>query len=83
MIAIHPVHRRLAEIILKTEKVGGFHMLPVYEQSEIFHCLQVNAKLVYDLDSLKELSLHAYEINDMEWLHDLTKRIDDLESKCL
>jgi len=74
MLAIHPVHRRLAQIVLKASSAGGFDKLSEYEQVELNHCLQVNAKLVCDMDMLKHLSFLAYEMNDTEWQQDLCRR---------
>ncbi|UUZ85631.1 hypothetical protein LJK88_20290 [Paenibacillus sp. P26] len=80
MLAIHPIHRRLAEITLKAAKRGDY---TAQELSEIMHILHANASLVYKLDGLKELSFLAHVIGDMEWQQELVAEIDKLEAKCL
>jgi hypothetical protein len=83
MIGIHPVHRRLAELQIKAERLGGYHYLSLSEQLDLHHCLQVNAKLVRELDELKQLSFIAYLADDTEWQHEICRRIDELEAKML
>lgn len=83
MIGIHNVHRRLAELAMKADKLDGWSKLPVFEQQEIIHCLTINAKLVYELDALKELSFFAYQMGDTDWQHELCKRIEDIEVKMI
>jgi hypothetical protein len=83
MLAIHPVHRRLTELTMKANRLGGYDRLPRSEQTEFFHCLQVNAYLVQRLDGLKNLAFHAHEMGDMEWEQDICRKIDELEVKCL
>ncbi|NTZ20902.1 hypothetical protein EXW96_26305 [Paenibacillus sp. JMULE4] len=83
MIAIHPIHRRLAELQMKAERLGGWGKLPKSEQQEISYCLTVNAKLVYELDALKSLAFHAHEMGDLEWEQDLCRKIDELEVKMI
>ncbi len=80
MIAIHPVHRRLAELQLKAERLGGYFRLPPWEQNEIYHCLRINATLVQKLDGLKQLAFHAHEMGDMEWQQEICRKIDELEA---
>ena len=81
MLAIHPVHRRLAELQLKAERLGGYNKLSTREQQDLNHCMRVNADLVSELDSLKQLSLHAYEVGDMDWQHEICRKINELESR--
>ncbi|NGP62674.1 hypothetical protein FLT15_31670 [Paenibacillus thiaminolyticus] len=75
-IGIHPVHRRLAELHLLQQRRPwtGAEML------EMIHCMQANADLVQRLDGLKQLSLHAYEMDDIDWQHDICSRIEKLQS---
>lgn len=79
MIGIHVTHRRLAELTLKAMRLGGYHKLSDREQMEMEHCLRVNAGLVVELDKLKNLAFHAYEIGDTEWQQEICARIDELE----
>lgn len=83
MIGIHPVHRRLAELLEKSVRLCGLKYLSDAEQAEISHCLHVNAKLVRELDQLKQLSFIAYEAGDVEWQHELCERIDKLEASLI
>lgn len=83
MIAIHPVHRRLAELTEKAERLGGYSQLTVREQMELHHCLQINAKLVRRLDELKNLAYIAHISGDMEWEQEVCQRIDELEAKLI
>lgn len=77
MLAIHPIHRRLAELQLIAEK----RRWSTSELLEVTHCLRVNADLVVKLDSLKELAFQAHAIGDMDWQQDICRQIDELESK--
>ena len=79
MIVIHPVHRRLAELTEKAERLGGYSQLTVREQMELHHCLQVNAKLVRRLDELKNLAYIAHISGDMDWVQEICQKIDELE----
>ncbi|WP_192043368.1 DUF7667 family protein [Paenibacillus lycopersici] len=80
MIGIHPVHRRLAELLEKSTRLGGLIYLSGAEQAEISHCLHINAKLVRELDQLKQLAWIACEAGDVEWQYELCERIDKLEA---
>jgi hypothetical protein len=79
MLAIHLVHRRLAELTFISKK----RRLKATEQLEMFHCLEVNAKIVSELDSLKQVALHAHEMGDMDWQMDLCAKIEGLEVKMI
>lgn len=79
MIGIHPIHRRLAEIDEKATQLGGYHALPSNDQIDLRHCLIVNAKLVRQLDELKQLTFIAHLADDMDWVQDICARIDKLE----
>jgi len=83
MIGIHPVHRRLAELQLKAERLGGYFRLSPLEQTELHHCLRANAELVQKLDGLKQLAFHAHEMGDMEWQQEICRKIDELEAKMI
>jgi len=83
MIGIHPVHRRLAELQLIAERRGGYDRLTILEQMDLHHCLQVNAKLVRELDELKQLSFIAYQAGDLGWEQEICRQIDELEAKMM
>lgn len=74
-VGIHPTHRRLAELVFTSEK----RSLSEAEQTEMFQCLKVNAKLVCTLDKLKQLSFIAYVMGDMDWVMDICAQIEALE----
>lgn len=79
MIGIHPVHRRMAELTIINTK----RKLNLDEQSELFHCMQVNAKIVSELDHLKQLAFIAHEMGDMDWEMELCGRIEKVEVKMI
>lgn len=83
MIAIHPVHRRLAELQLIAKRRGGYDRLTAAEQMDLHHCLQANARLVRRLDELKQLSFIAYQAGDMDWVAEVCRQIDELEAKLI
>ncbi|CRF28815.1 Uncharacterised protein [Mycobacterium tuberculosis] len=83
MIAIHPVHRRLAEIYLKAQKLGSYDRLSSKEQMDLYHCLRVNADLVRKLDELKNMAFIAHQAGDMEWEQDICQQIDELEANMI
>lgn len=83
MIAIHPVHRRLAELQLIAERRGGYDRLTAAEQMDLHHCLRANATLVRRLDELKQLSFIAYQVGDMDWVAEVCRQIDELEAKMI
>lgn len=45
MIGIHVIHRRLAELTEKAERLGSYGRLSLLEQKDLRHCLLANAKL--------------------------------------
>ena len=83
MIGIHPIHRRLAELQLKAERLGGYFQLSLMEQTELHHCLKVNAALVQRLDELKQLAFVAHCSGDLEWEQEICRQIDELEAKMM
>lgn len=80
---IHPVHRRLTEIHLLANKIGGYHKLQPSVQMDFNHCVAVNASLVQKVDQLKELSFMAYQMNDEDWQMDICQRLEEMEAKSL
>lgn len=83
MIGIHTVHRRLAEIHAKATRLGGYEKLSSLEQSELQHCLIINADLVLKLELLKQLAFQTHLLGDMDWQQDICKQIDELEAKLI
>ncbi len=80
-IAIHPVHRRMAELQLAAKKRGGYHMLTTMEQIEFQHCMHVNAQLVLQIDQLKELAYFTHCLGDMEWQMEVCEQLDAMEAR--
>ncbi|MCR2804549.1 DUF7667 family protein [Paenibacillus soyae] len=81
MVAIHAVHRRLAELAMKAKMTGGsYERLSLMERQELVHCLSVNLELVRKLDSLKSLAFLAYEQGDMVWHNEICEKLDELEA---
>lgn len=83
MIGIHIVHRRLAEIHFNAQRLGGYDRLPLQDQIDLGHCLQVNAKLVRRLDELKNLAYIAHMAGDYAWEQEVCQKIDELEVKLI
>lgn len=83
MIAIHPVHRRLAELTLKAMWLGGYHKLTIAEQKDFEHCLRVNASIVTKLDELKNLAFIAHCAGDTEWEQEICAELDELEARLI
>lgn len=81
IIAIAPIHRRLAELQFKANHLGGWQMLNESEQLELQHCLQRNADVIHKLDELKQLSYIAYSSGDVEWHHEICGRIERIEEQ--
>lgn len=81
MIAIHIVHRRLAELTTKAIRIGGYDRLTRAEQQDLTHCLRVNAALVVKMDELTSMSYIAYQAGDMGWVMEISGEIDKLEAK--
>lgn len=76
MIGIHPVHRRLAELHLVQQRRPWTDA----ELLEMIHCMRINANLIQRIDGLKQLSQHAYEMNDTDWQHEICGRIEKLQA---
>lgn len=81
MLAIHPVHRKLAEVVHMNLDQNGNLFIGKVELQLILKFLRENHNLVYKLDGLKELAFHAHEMGDMEWQMDLCAQIEELEAK--
>jgi hypothetical protein len=83
LIAIHPVHRRLAEISLKAKRVGGYLSLSQQEKLELEHCLAINLDLIRKLDSLRSLAFIAFDCGDMLWHQEICAEIEILKTSML
>jgi hypothetical protein len=67
------------EIHVTANKLGGYDKLPERDQQDLHHCIQVNARLVEQLEDLCELSLQASYVGDAEWQHEICARIEALQ----
>jgi hypothetical protein len=81
MLAVHPVHRKLAEVVQMNMDLNGNLLIGKVELQLILKLLRENYNLIFALDSLKELALHAHEMGDMDWQMDLCAKIEELEVK--
>ncbi|MNC49137.1 hypothetical protein D3C75_982930 [compost metagenome] len=81
MLAIHQVHRKLAQIVHMNLDQNGNLVVGHLELQLILKLLRENHNLVYKLDGLKELAFMAHEIGDMEWQMDLCAKIEELEAR--
>ncbi|RKN75046.1 DUF7667 family protein [Paenibacillus ginsengarvi] len=75
---IHPIHRRLYEIHVSANKLGGYGQLPERDQQDLQHCMRANARLVERLEDLYELSLQASYVGDTGWQYEICARIEAL-----
>ncbi|WP_338015829.1 DUF7667 family protein [Paenibacillus mesophilus] len=71
-MTIHPAHRRMAELWTISRK----RKLTQEEQTELDQCLQVNAKLCWEMAGLENASLLASMTRDTEWQHEICRLID-------
>lgn len=83
MIAIHPIHRRMAEIIYMSTDQRGNTVIGVPEMQLLIPLLRQNLELVRRLDELKSLALEAQVSGDTEWVQDICQKIDQIEVTCL
>ncbi len=83
MIAISPIHRKLAEVIHMSTDINGNTYLGHAELMLLIPLLRQNLALVQQLDSLKQLAFVAYEAGDFDWMHDLCSQMDELEAQMM
>ena len=79
MIAIHPIHRKLALIAYMSMDRDGNMIIGEPELRLIMPLLRANLDLVRRIDELKELAYTAQVVGDMEWVQEICQRIDELE----
>ncbi|WP_256846881.1 hypothetical protein [Paenibacillus sp. Pae108] len=83
MFLIHPVHRKLAEIVFMNTDKNGNLVLGNAELQLIRKELRKNMELVYRTDALKELSFIAYLMGDMDWVQEIEKELEEIEAQCI
>ncbi|WP_413373250.1 hypothetical protein [Paenibacillus taichungensis] len=80
-IAIHKVHRAMAQItMVNTDKQGNL-ILSELELKIIFALLKKNLELVYEIDGLKEIAFAAQKNNQMDLVQHVCERLDELEAQ--
>lgn len=79
MIAIHPTHRRLAELY-RQYRAGTFTPL---QAAELLHFLKLNAEIVQEIDGLKEAAYAAQRAGCMDLVQHFCSRLDELEATLL
>ncbi|CAI6024165.1 hypothetical protein PAECIP112173_00372 [Paenibacillus sp. JJ-100] len=78
-IAIHKIHRAMAQItMMNTDKQGNL-ILGELELKLIFGLLRKNLELVYEIDGLKEIAFAAQSLNQMDLVQHVCARLDELE----
>ncbi|XEC97008.1 hypothetical protein AB6A23_10975 [Paenibacillus tarimensis] len=83
MIAIHRIHRELANIAHMNSDAEDNVIFGIPELKLIMPLLIENMKLVRRLDELKNLAYVAHISNDFGWEQDICREIDELEAACL
>ena len=71
-----PFHVRLAELWVLQRRRN----LNEAELLEMTHCLMANAKYCWDVVTLQNLSLLAYEAQDMAWVQEICAQIEAIEA---
>lgn len=71
-MTIHPAHRRMAELWT----MARTRTMTAEEQTELEQCMQVNARLCWEMASLENVSLLASMTRDTEWQHDICRQIE-------
>lgn len=81
-VIIHPVHRKLAQLVqMIIDHGSGELRVSSIEIRFLLPLLMDNLKLVQETDMLKNLALEAQTAGDMEWVQEITMRLDEMEAK--
>lgn len=75
-LAIHPVHRKLAEATFLCLDKRGNLIIDETTLRLIRPLLQANLELIRTLDELSELSFVAYQLGDTNWVQDICNAIE-------
>lgn len=75
-VEVLPIHQRLAELWTLNKR----RKLTSEEMSEVSNCLDANAKHVWQMAYLENLSLMASMTNDVDWQHEICREIDQLDA---
>ncbi|WP_099476723.1 DUF7667 family protein [Paenibacillus ihbetae] len=80
-LAIHPSHRKLAEItFLNLDKKGNL-IIDELTLRVLAPYLMQNLEIIRTLDELSNLSMVAYTAGQMDWLHDICGAIDYIQDE--
>jgi len=80
-IAIHKIHRAMAQVtMMNTDKQGNL-ILSELELKIIFALLKKNLELVYEIDGLKEIAFAAQSLDQMDLVQHVCERLDELEAQ--
>jgi len=75
-MGVMPFHVRLAELWVTQRRRN----LTEAELLEMTHCLMANAKYCWDIVTLQNLSLLAYQAQDMAWVQEICAQIEAIEA---
>ncbi|MEO2212153.1 hypothetical protein ABGV40_15020 [Paenibacillus amylolyticus] len=80
-IAIHKIHRALAQItMMNTDKQGNL-VIGLPELALILPLLKQNLAFVYEIDGLKEIAFAAQTLDQMDLVQHVCERLDELEAQ--
>jgi len=80
-LAIHPSHRKLAEVtFLNMDKKGNL-IIDELTLRVLAPYLMQNLEIIRTLDELSNLSMVAYTAGDSDWLHDICGAIEYLKDE--
>ena len=77
-MVLWPTHQRLAELWFIHENQRN---LTEEEWTEFKHCLTAHTNKCLKLSRLYNLSYVAYVTDDTEWLHEVSKEIDEIKTE--
>lgn len=80
VVGIHPLHRKMAQV-WEMSTIRGNTIIGPVEMQLIIPLLKRNYELVRQLDELKQLSFVAYSMGDLDWLMDISAKIEVLEQE--
>ncbi|SMF88090.1 hypothetical protein SAMN05661091_4108 [Paenibacillus uliginis N3/975] len=81
-VIIHPAHRKLAELVqMIIDHHSGELKVRNLEMRLLFPLLMDNLMLVRETDELKNLALEAQTAGDMDWVQEITVKLDEMEAK--
>lgn len=75
-MGVMPIHQRIAELWTLNKR----RQLTPDEMTEMQHCLAENAKYVWKMAYLENLSLMASMTKDTDWQHEVCLEIDYLQA---